>query len=235
MLPPGPTLEHRVPADGQVLCSLTTSTTSGGACSGLDLFAGLYIHTTKIIWCILIVTSTLQPLAGSSSSSSLAASPNQDSSNDYHEIGVSAYVDFAGEGRLIFMVALNGDLSHNSLSRYPTIGRSKASDTQTSNDGMIQNLNLDFNAIRLQNIMESIQWMTLEGSPLIALAQQGAEVANVVVAQRSVDNPQGEPSIGNRSNDWGKRARSKVATSISDNHRLADNDTWRWITQNRNL
>jgi hypothetical protein len=100
---------------------------------------------------------------------------------------------------------------------------------------MIQNLNLDFNAIRLQNIMESIQWMTLEGSPLIALAQQGAEVANVVVAQRSVDNPQGEPSIGNRSNDWGKRARSKVATSISDNHHLADNDTWRWITQNRNL
>jgi hypothetical protein len=69
------------------------------------------------------------------------------------------------------MVALNGDPSHNSSSRYPTIERSEASDVQTPNDGMIQNLNPDFNAIRLQTIMESIQRMAPEGSPLIALAQ----------------------------------------------------------------
>jgi hypothetical protein len=66
--------------------------------------------------------------------------------------------------------------------------------------------------------------MTPEGSPLIAFALQGAEVANVIIAQRSVGNPQGEPSIGNRSNDQEKRARSEAASSASNNHRLADND-----------
>jgi hypothetical protein len=35
---------------------------------------------------------------------------------------------------------------------------------------IIQNLNPDFNAIRIQTIMESIQRMVLEGSPLMALA-----------------------------------------------------------------
>jgi hypothetical protein len=47
--------------------------------------------------------------------------------------------------------------------------------------------------------MESIQWITPEGSPLVALAQQGVEMVNIVVAQRSADNPRGEPSIGNGS------------------------------------
>jgi hypothetical protein len=40
---------------------------------------------------------------------------------------------------------------------------------------MIRNLSMDFNAVQLQTIMESIQRMALEGSLLIALAQQGAE------------------------------------------------------------
>jgi hypothetical protein len=31
------------------------------------------------------------------------------------------------------------------------------------------------------------------------VAQQGVEVANIIVAQWSVDNPRGEPSVGNRS------------------------------------
>jgi hypothetical protein len=148
----------------------------------LDPFAGIYICTTKIIQGIPVVTSTLRPLAGASSSSSSVASPDQDSSDDYLEIGVSVYADSTGESHLIFMVAPNRDPSHNSSSSYSTIGRSEASDTQTPNDEMIQNLNPDFNAIRLQTIMESIQQMAPEGSPLIALAQQGAEVANVVVA-----------------------------------------------------
>jgi hypothetical protein len=47
---------------------------------------------------------------------------------------------------------------------------------------MIPNLNPDFYTIQLKTIMESIQRMTPEGSPLVALAQQGAEVANFVVA-----------------------------------------------------
>jgi hypothetical protein len=62
---------------------------------------------------------------------------------------------------------------------------------------MIQNMNPNFNAIRLQTIMESIQQMAPEGSPLVALAQQGAKVANVIIAQRSTGNPRGEPPVGN--------------------------------------
>jgi hypothetical protein len=95
------------------------------------------------------------------------------------------------------MVALMGGHSQNNSSRYLTIGRSEVSDARTPNDGMIWNLNPDFNVIRLQTIMKSIQWMTPEGSSLIALAQQGVEVANVIVAQRSIDNPRGEPSVDN--------------------------------------
>jgi hypothetical protein len=55
-------------------------------------------------------------------------------------------------------------------------------DAQMPNDGMIQNLNPSFNAIRLQTIMESIQQMAPEDSPLIALAQQETKVVNVVIA-----------------------------------------------------
>jgi hypothetical protein len=66
--------------------------------------------------------------------------------------------------------------------------------------------------------------MTPEGSPLIALAQQGAKVANVIMAQRSVDNPRRESSIGNRLDDREKRARSEAAASARGNHHLADNN-----------
>jgi hypothetical protein len=44
-----------------------------------------------------------------------------------------------------------------------------------------------------------------------------------------------KPSIGNRSNDWGKRAQSDTTSSASGNHRLADNDACRQITQNCHL
>jgi hypothetical protein len=80
------------------------------------------------------------------------------------------------------MVAPNRNLSHNSSSRHPTIGKSKVSDAWMPNDKMIQNLNLDLNVIQLQTIMESIQRMAHEGSPLVTLAQQRAEVMNVIVA-----------------------------------------------------
>jgi hypothetical protein len=103
------------------------------------------------------------------------------------------------------------------------------------NDGMIRSLNLNFNATRLQTIMKSIQHMTLESSPLVALAQQGAEATNYVITEWSTDNPRGEPSIGNRSHNRAKRARSEIASSASDNRRLADNDAHRWITQNRQM
>jgi hypothetical protein len=53
------------------------------------------------------------------------------------------------EGRIIVMVALVGGPSQNSSSRYPIISRSKEFDVRKSNDEMIQNLNPDFNTIRL--------------------------------------------------------------------------------------
>jgi hypothetical protein len=201
----------------------------------LDLYTGLHIRTVKLVRGIPIMTSILQPSAGASSSSSLMTSSDQDSADDYPEIGESTCGDLTKEGCLIVMVAPVGGPSQHSFRRYPTIGRSEASDTRTSDDGMIRNLNLDFKAIRLQTIMESIQRMAPEGSPLVALAQQGAEVANVVVAWQSTGNPQGEPSVGNRSNYQGKRARSEAASSASGNRRLVDNDAHRWITQNRYL
>jgi hypothetical protein len=141
------------------------------------------------------MTSRLRPLTGVSSLSSLAVSPDQDSSDDYPKIEISTCGDSAREGRLIFMVASNGDPSHHSSSRYPTIGMSEASNARTPNAGMIRNLNPDFNVVWFQTIMESIQRMAPEGSPLMALAQQGAEVANLVVAERLVGNPQREPSV----------------------------------------
>jgi hypothetical protein len=86
------------------------------------------------------------------------------------------------------MVAPIGTPSHNSSSRYSTIGRSEASDARTPNDGIIQNLNPDFNTMQLQTIMKSIQRMASEGSPLVALAQQGAETVNYVIAEQSAGN-----------------------------------------------
>jgi hypothetical protein len=59
----------------------------------------------------------LQPLAGALSSSSSTVSPDQDLVDDYLEIRVSTYEDFAGEGRLIFMVATAREPSHNSSNR----------------------------------------------------------------------------------------------------------------------
>jgi hypothetical protein len=69
------------------------------------------------------------------------------------------------------MVAPAVALSHNSSSKYPTIRGSEASDTQTPSDILVWNLNLEFNIVQLQTIMELIQHMSPEGSPLTALAQ----------------------------------------------------------------
>jgi hypothetical protein len=171
-------------------------------------------------------------MAGASSSSSSAAPPDQDSTNDYPEMGGSLCWNSTEEGHLIIMVAPAGAPSHNSSSRYPTIERSEVSDAWTPNDGMIQNQNSDFNAVQLQIIIESIHRMTPECSNLIALTQQGAKAANYVIAQRSTGNPRGEPSIGSRSNDRAKRTQSEATSSASGNRHLADNDARRRITQN---
>jgi hypothetical protein len=138
-----------VPVPGQAPCFLATSSTSGGACSDLDPYAWHYIYTAKLVRGISIMTSILRPSARASSSSSSVASPDQDSSDDYPEIGTSTCGDSIGEGRLIFMVALVGEPSCNSSSRYPTIGRLEASNARTPNNAMVQNLNPEFNVVRL--------------------------------------------------------------------------------------
>jgi hypothetical protein len=135
--PPGSAPERLTPIYGQAPYLLVISSTSCGVCLGLDPYAGPYICTTKLIRDIPIVTSTLQPSARASTSSSSAASPDQDSANDYLEIGGSTCWDSTEEGHLIIMVAPAGGPSNNSSNRYPTIGRSKASDTRTLNDEMI--------------------------------------------------------------------------------------------------
>jgi hypothetical protein len=100
----------------------------------------------------------------------LIASLDQDSTDDYPEIGGSTYWNSAEEGHLIIMVAPAEAPSHNNSIRHPTIRRSEASDARTPNAGMIRNLNSDFNIVRLQTIMELIQRIAPEGSPLVALA-----------------------------------------------------------------
>jgi hypothetical protein len=180
MLPLGSAPEHPTPAP---------SSASGGACSGLDPFAGLHIRTAKLVRVIPIVTSTLRPFIGASSSSSSASSPGRDSSDDYPEIGVSTYGNSAEDGRLILMVAPNRDRSCNSSSEYPTIRRSDAYDAQTPRTGLVQNLNPNFNVIQVQVIMETIHRMTPNGSPLTLLAQQEAKAANLVIVEKSTGVP----------------------------------------------
>jgi hypothetical protein len=102
------------------------------------------------------------------------------------------------------MVAPNGDWSRNSSSGYPTIERSETSDAQTPSTGLVWNLNQNFNAVRVQAIMETIQRITPHGSPLALLAQQGAEVVNLIVAEKSASGPRREPSAGH--NDQARRA-----------------------------
>jgi hypothetical protein len=223
MLSLGSASEHPTPA---------TSSASGGACSGLNPFTRLYIHIVKLVRDIPIVTSTLRPYIGASSSSSSASSPGRDLSDDYPEIGASACGNSAEDSRLIPMVAPNRDRSHNSSSGYPTIGRSDMSDVQTSNAGLVRNLNPNFNAVWVQVIMETIHRMTSDGSPLALLAQQGAEASNLIVAEKSANGSQGESSAGR--NNQARRARSEAASSASPNRHLSEHDARRRVTQNRN-
>jgi hypothetical protein len=162
------------------------------------------------------VTTILRPCAGAASSSPSALSSDQGSSGDYPEIGVNTCESLTSTSRLICMVAPNEDQPRHSSSRYPTIRRSEASDARTPSTGLIRNLNLDFNDVRVQAIMETIQQMAPDGSPLALLAQQGAEAANLVIAEKSTGVPRREPSG-------------------CPNRRLARNDARRRITQNRNV
>jgi hypothetical protein len=78
------------------------------------------------------------------------------------------------------------------------------SDAQTPSVGLVQNLNPNFNTVRVQTIMETIQCMAPDGSPLALLTQQGAEAVNLIVAEKSASGPQREPSAGH--NDQARHA-----------------------------
>jgi hypothetical protein len=52
--------------------------------------------------------------------------------------------------------------------------------------------------------METIQRMAPDGSPFVVLAQQGVEVVNLIIAEKSAGIPRREPPAGN--NDWVRRA-----------------------------
>jgi hypothetical protein len=141
------------------------------------------------------------------SSSSPGATPDRDSKEDYLEIGGNAYWNPTIEARHVSMVGTARGDSQNSSSRYPTIRGSKSFDAQTPNNKVVWNLNPYFNVVRLQTIMELIQWMVLQDSPLVALDQQGVEVTgHIVAAERSIETQQDEPSFGNRSTDQAKCA-----------------------------
>jgi hypothetical protein len=224
----GPALKQLALVYGHDPYLLVSSSKLGGACSDLNPYAGPYHCATKTTRGIPIGAPIFQPSTRTSSTYSSTTSPNQDSTDDYPEIGGSTYCISVDGGCLILRVASARAPSHNSSNRYSIIGRSEASNAWTSNDAMIQNLNLDFNVVRLQTIMESSQRMAPKGYPLVALAQQGAEAANYVIAEWSVVNPRREPSISNLSNDRVRWAWSEAVSSTSGNHHLANNDHHLW-------
>jgi hypothetical protein len=126
----------------------------------------------------------------------------------------------------------DGDQARISSSGYPTIERSEVTDAQTPSAGLGQNLNQDFNVVRVQAIMETIQCMAPDGSPLALLAQHGVEAVNLVVAEKSVGVPRGELSAG--CNGRAGRARSEATSSASPKWHLSEHDARQRITQNRN-
>jgi hypothetical protein len=156
MLPPGAAPEH---------LALASLSASGGSYSGSNPYAGSYICTTKIVRGIPVVSAIIRPLARASSPSSSASTPDPDSSDDYPKIRANTRGELTKGGCLIYMVALNGDRSNNTSNRYPTIGRSEASDARTPSGGFVQNLNPDFNVVRVQAIMETIQRMPPDAPP----------------------------------------------------------------------
>jgi hypothetical protein len=141
------------------------------SCVGSGRCVGNYICVAQIIQGNLVVTSILRPLTGASNSSTSASTPDSDSSDDYPEIGVGACGEPVKDDYFIYKVALNDDRSSNTSNRYPTIRRSEASDARTPSGGLAQNLNSDFNVVRVQAIMETIQCMAPDGSPLAVLTQ----------------------------------------------------------------
>jgi hypothetical protein len=100
-----PTPRHPTPVYGQPPYLRANSSTSNGACSGLNPYAGPYYLSAKTSHGFLIGKTILQPLAGTSKSSSSGEALDQDSAEDYPEIGNSACYNLAIEAHRINMVS----------------------------------------------------------------------------------------------------------------------------------
>jgi hypothetical protein len=202
-----------------------TTSALDDTCSGLNPYAGPYTLAAMMSWGHPI--GALSPMSS-------GASIDRDSAEDYPEIGGSVCWNPATEARRISMVGPARLDSRNSSSKYPTIRGSVSSDARTPNNRVVRNLNSDFKAIRLQTIMELIQRLAPQDSPLVALAQQRAEaVVQIAAAKPSMANRCGEPPVGNRSDDRANHARSEEASSASGDKCLVDGHGCRQIIQNR--
>jgi hypothetical protein len=147
----------------------STSSAPNDICSSLNPYVGSYYLSPMMSQGYPIGATILQPLAGTPSSTSSGASTDEDSIKDYPVIRGSICWNHAIEAHRINMVGPNRAPSQSSSSRYTTMRGSKAFNAQTPSNKLVWNLNPDFNDVWLQTIMESIQCMVPQESPLVAL------------------------------------------------------------------
>jgi hypothetical protein len=93
--------KHLVSVYGQATYLPASSSTSGGAYSGLNPYARSYHRTTMTTQGLLIGAHIFQPSARTSFSSASGASPDHNSTDDYPEIWCSTYWNSTEEGCLI--------------------------------------------------------------------------------------------------------------------------------------
>jgi hypothetical protein len=153
LLTQGPVLRHPASIYEKASYYPVDSSTSGGACSGLNIYARPYYLSAMTSQGHPIEKTIIQYSAGAPSSSSLGATPDHNSLKDYPKIGASACWNSAIEACHISMVEPDRGNSQNSSNKYLTIGGSEASDAWTPNNNDVQNLNPDFNGVRLQTII----------------------------------------------------------------------------------
>jgi hypothetical protein len=161
---------HPMPVYGIAPYYPVDPSTLGGAYLDLNPHVGSYYLSARTYQECPVEKTIFQSSAGTSSSSSSVATPDRDSIKDYPKIRGSACWNPAIEAHRISMVGPDRGNSQNNSSKYPTIGVFEASDAWTPSYKVVWYLNLHFNAVRLQTIMESIQQMVPHDSPLMALA-----------------------------------------------------------------
>jgi hypothetical protein len=128
LLTPGAVPKHLASVYGQAPYYPANSSTPVGAYSGMNPYAGPYYLAAMTSRGNPIEATISHPLARTSSSSS-GISPDQDSTEDYPEIGGQLLLGPDERGLLNWHGGLTP--SGNSCSRYPTIGRSETFDART--------------------------------------------------------------------------------------------------------